>query len=79
MGNGSNIAAENSILSLEDAINDVCPWSGQSISSDALTLYKGHVVGFCNPTCRDKFENAILAFDEILQLATINNPIKSEQ
>ena len=78
MGNRSNIASEQSLLSLEDAINDVCPWSGQTISSDSLSFYKGHVIGFCNPNCRDKFEKASLAFDAILQSATIN-PAKSEQ
>jgi hypothetical protein len=26
-------------------------------------LYKGEVVGFCNPGCRDKFDAATAAFD----------------
>ena len=50
-------------LRREDAINAVCPWSGDPISDDALTLYRGAVVGFCNPGCRDKFERATGLFD----------------
>ena len=50
-------------LHLEDAVNATCPWSGQPVSADSLTLYRGEVVGFCNPGCRDKFEAASHAFD----------------
>ena len=50
-------------LRLEDSVNDRCPWSGDPVSADALTLYRGRVVGFCNPGCRDKFESATTAFD----------------
>ena len=50
-------------LRLEDCVNDVCPWSGEPVSSDSLTLYRGKVVGFCNTACRDKFEAAARAFD----------------
>ncbi len=50
-------------LALADAVNELCPWSGDPISADSLTLYKGKVVGFCNTGCRDKFEKAISAFD----------------
>ena len=48
---------------IEDAVNETCPWSGDPISADSLTVYKGAVVGFCNPGCRDKFEKATMAFD----------------
>jgi hypothetical protein len=48
---------------LEDCVNDVCPWSGKPVSADSLTNYRGAVVGFCNPGCRDKFETAARAFD----------------
>jgi hypothetical protein len=54
-------------LRLEDAINANCPWSGDPISADALTLYRGAVVGFCNKGCRDKFETATSAFDRALE------------
>jgi len=50
-------------LKLEDAINDVGPWSGKPVSADSLTTYRDHVVGFCNPGCRDKFDAATRAFD----------------
>ena len=50
-------------LRLEDCVNDVCPWSGDPVSADSLTLYRGKVVGFCNTGCRDKFESATHAFD----------------
>lgn len=50
-------------LALADAVNELCPWSGDPISEDSLTLYKGKVVGFCNTGCRDKFEKATKAFD----------------
>ena len=50
-------------LNIEDAVNDVCPWSGKPVSADSLTTYRNHVVGFCNPGCRDKFETATRAFD----------------
>lgn len=50
----------------EDAVNSTCPWSGDPISADSLTLYKGSVVGFCNPGCRDKFEMAVDQFDAAL-------------
>ena len=45
------------------ASTSVCPWSGEPVSADSLTLYKGKVVGFCNTGCRDKFEAATRAFD----------------
>jgi hypothetical protein len=36
-------------------INDVCPRSGKPVSSNSLTEYRGHAVGFCNTHCRDEF------------------------
>ncbi len=50
-------------LKIEDAVNTTCPWSGKPISADSLTRYKGEVVGFCNPGCRDKFEKAVGHFE----------------
>ena len=50
-------------LRLDNCVNTVCPWSGDPVSADSLTLYKGEVVGFCNTGCRDKFETATRAFD----------------
>lgn len=53
-------------LRLEDSINQVCPWSGDPVRADSLTPYRGRVVGFCNPGCRDKFSRALAAFDAVL-------------
>jgi hypothetical protein len=53
-------------LDIADAINDTCPWSGKKVSADSLTLYRGEVVGFCNPGCRDKFDTAIRHFEAAL-------------
>lgn len=50
-------------LRLEDCVNETCPWSGDPVSADSLTEYKGKVVGFCNTGCRDKFEKAASHFD----------------
>ena len=58
--------ADQNALKLEDCVNETCPWSGKPVSPDSLTLYKGSVVGFCNPGCRDKFEAATQAFDTAL-------------
>ena len=54
-------------LRLDDAINESCPWSGDPIREDSLTLYRGQVVGFCNPVCRDKFAAATSAFDSAIE------------
>ena len=54
-------------LKLEDCVNTHCPWSGKLVSADSLTLYRGQVVGFCNPGCRDKFEAATRAFDATIE------------
>ncbi len=53
-------------LRLEDAVNETCPWSGEPVAADSLTLYKDAVVGFCNPSCRDKFEAAVAHFEAAL-------------
>ena len=47
-------------------INRTCPWSGKPVSPDSLTVYRGKVVGFCNPGCKDKFEAATGAFDALI-------------
>jgi len=54
-------------LRLEDCVNEVCPWSGDPVSADSLTRYRGKVVGFCNTGCRDKFESATRAFDSSIE------------
>jgi len=47
-------------------INSICPWSGDPISENSLTEYRGHTVGFCKPGCRDKFEKARDMFDKAI-------------
>jgi hypothetical protein len=59
-------AVSDKALRIEDAINETCPWLGKPIAADSLTLYRGEVVGFCNPGCRDKFEAAIRHFEKAL-------------
>ena len=53
-------------LRVEDCINEACPWSGKPVDPGSLALYRGHVVGFCNTGCRDKFQTATSAFDTVL-------------
>jgi hypothetical protein len=53
-------------LRIEDVVNETCPWSGKPVSPDSLTLYRGAVVGFCNPGCRDKFQTAVDHFEAAL-------------
>lgn len=59
-------------LKLEDCINKTCPWSGDPVSADSLSVYKDKVVGFCNTGCRDKFEKAMEHFDEAHTLSNIS-------
>lgn len=55
----------DTVLSIQDfkarnnAINELCPFSSRPITAGATTLYKGYIVGFCNPHCRDDFYHAI--------------------
>ena len=60
------------VLRIEDAVNETCPWSGKPVSPDALTLYNGAVVGFCNPGCRDKFQTALAHFEAARNGSTQN-------
>ena len=54
-------------LRLEDCVNTHCPWSGEPVSEDSLTQYRGEVVGFCNPGRRDKFDAAAQVFDAAIE------------
>ena len=51
-------------LEIADCINEGCPWSGKPVQADSLREFRGEVVGFCKPGCRDKFERAIRHFKE---------------
>lgn len=57
-------------LKLSDCVNETCPWSGGAVSADALTVYRGQVVGFCKTGCRDKFEKATQHFDASIDVTT---------
>ena len=58
--------ARTARLDIADCVNQVCPWSGRPVSADSLTRYRGQVVGFCDPGCRDKFQRAVAMFDAAL-------------
>jgi YHS domain-containing protein len=60
-------AVQTDTLKIAEAVNEACPWSGKPISADSLTRYRGQVVGFCNPGCRDKFEKAVAVFDRAVE------------
>lgn len=62
MGLGST----KSDTDLTACLNSRCPWSGKPVQADSLAEYKGRVIGFCNPGCRDKFEQAVSRFEELL-------------
>ena len=53
-------------LKIKNAINTNCLWSGNPIAENSLTIYKGHVVGFCNTGCRNKFDKALNLFDGLV-------------
>jgi len=64
----NELSMSNSTLAANAlAINDRCPWSGDPVAADSLTVYRGHSVGFCNPGCRDKFEKASTHFDSAIE------------
>ena len=56
--------ARSTLLSRRDfahrqmAVNTHCPFSGRLITANAITRYRNHFVGFCNPSCRDAFAAA---------------------
>jgi hypothetical protein len=59
---------------MEKPINKYCPRSGKRVTADSLTAYRGFVVGFCNPGCRDDFQanvtdrpNDTIYFDAIIK------------
>ncbi len=56
-------ATESVNLKLEECVNEVCPWSGKAVDGASLATYRGKVVGFCNPGCRDRFVAATTLFD----------------
>lgn len=61
-----NVMDRSTDLELRKAINENCPWSGNPVNENSLSTYKGEIVGFCNPGCRDKFEKAVDLFESLL-------------
>jgi len=45
------LSAEAYDGAVEDAINEVCPYSGDPVAADSLAKIDGHIVGFCNTFC----------------------------
>ena len=66
-------------LNLADCVNDVCPLTGRPVSEEALTLYKGKVVGFADRAARDHFVATVVAFETAIQLPPVprySRPLK---
>lgn len=61
-----NYETNQPALRLEHCLNTHCPWSGKPVRADSLAWYRNHVIGFCNPGCRDQFQKACQHFDQIL-------------
>lgn len=40
------------------AVNRFCPFSGRGVAANGLLEWRGKIVGFCNPQCRDQFAQA---------------------
>ena len=53
-------------LTIEDAVNETCPWSGKPIAADSLTVYRDAVVGFSAPELRDRFKVAVDHFEKAI-------------
>lgn len=53
-------------LRIGQSVNSHCPWPGLPVKADSLTRYRGHVVGVCNPGCRDRFDTALAGFDRAI-------------
>jgi hypothetical protein len=67
---------------LEDCVNDLCPLTRRPVSADALTYYKGKVVGFADRQARDTFLAAMLTFETAIQpppVVRYSMPLKRRQ
>lgn len=42
-------------MAIHHSLNRYCPNSGKAVTTEGLTMFRGAVVGFCNPRCRDVF------------------------
>ena len=67
---------------LEDCVNDLGPLTRRPVSPDAMTFYKGRVVGFADRQARDTFLAAMLAFETAIQPppeVRYSKPLKKRQ
>ena len=71
---------------MEKPINKYCPRSGKRVAADSLTAYKGFVVGFCNPGCRDDFQanvsdrpNDTIYFDAVIKEFELENMARNSE
>jgi len=39
------------------------------VNANALMFYRGKVIGFCNPECRDMFLKASAKLDELIDVS----------
>lgn len=44
-------------LDIADCVTEICLWSRQPVQADQLTLYCGHLIGFCKSGCHDKVDS----------------------
>ena len=52
------VFCRDDFLRKKQAANRDCPFSGRGIVANGLLDYRGKIVGFCNPACRDNFAAA---------------------
>ena len=57
--------------SLEDCVNDVCPWSGEPVSAGSLTNYRGHVVGEEHYNTARAVQNTLQRYKELRDIIAI--------
>ena len=57
----STIFARADFARLRRCVNAACPFSGRPPLANSLLEWRGQIVGFCNPGCRDKFAAAAAA------------------
>ena len=60
------IICANSCAASGPSINETCPYSGDPVTDFAEI--DGKVIGFCNPTCRDKTVNDPAAWPATMAL-----------
>ncbi len=49
-----------------ESVNSACPFSGKAVQADSIAEVQGKKIGFCNPGCRDKFQNNPQDYPQVL-------------